>query len=81
MGLTARYPDLKNYSIRCIDHQNLYDLQQNLKQERHEPTEFNIKWPYRDSILYIIDMVFIESNHVRVPDSTDTGLVSRMDEY
>ena len=38
MGLTARYPDLKDYSIRCIDHQNLYNLQQNLNQKRHEPT-------------------------------------------
>ena len=38
MGLTARYPDLKNYSIRCIDHKTLYDLQQNLDQKRHEPS-------------------------------------------
>ena len=38
MGLHTRYPDLKDYSIRCIDHKNLYDLQQNLNQKRHEPT-------------------------------------------
>ena len=38
LGLTARYPDLKDYSIRCLDHKTLYELQQNLKQERHEPT-------------------------------------------
>ena len=38
MGLTARYPDLKNYSIRCVDHKTLYDLQQNLDQKRHEPS-------------------------------------------
>ena len=38
MGLTARYPDLKNYSIRCVDHKTLYDLQQSLDQKKHEPT-------------------------------------------
>ena len=38
MGLTAMYPGLENYSIRCIDHKTLYDLQQDLKQKSHEPT-------------------------------------------
>ena len=38
MGLHARYPGLKDYSIRCVDHKTLYDLQQNLDQKRHEPS-------------------------------------------
>ena len=38
LGLTARYPDLQNYSIRCMDLKNLYDLQQKLQQEPHEPS-------------------------------------------
>ena len=38
LGLTARYPELQNYSIRCMDHKNLYDLQQKLQQEPHEPS-------------------------------------------
>ena len=38
LGLTARYPDLQNYSIRCMDHKNLYYLQQNLDQKKHEPS-------------------------------------------
>ena len=38
LGLTAMYPGLKNYSIRFMDHKNLYDLQQKLQQEPHEPS-------------------------------------------
>ena len=38
LGLTAMYPGLKIYSIRCMDDKNLYDLQQKLQQEPHEPS-------------------------------------------
>ena len=38
LGLTAMYPGLKKYSIRCLDHDTLYILQQSNKNKRHQGT-------------------------------------------
>ena len=37
-GLTAMYPGLKKYSIRCLDHETLYILQRSNKNKRHQGT-------------------------------------------
>ena len=38
LGLTAMYPGLKKYSIRCLDHETLYILQRSNKNKRHQGT-------------------------------------------
>ena len=38
LGMTAMYPGLKKYSIRCLDHETLYILQQSNKNKRHQGT-------------------------------------------
>ena len=38
LGLTAMYPGLKKYSIRCLNHETLYILQQSNKNKRHQGT-------------------------------------------